>query len=416
MRDHVFHLSNKNKPYWFPRPDEGEAVDVLTYVLHGSGWQILCPQLSGARIRILSRLASESIVEAFRGDDEAELRRIDEPSHAKAVIYRKQRFSIIGSFNVTGAAFTRNIETFIRVDGDAHDILCQQFDCLWREGKSKFPPDERIQTFEPDPEPLDEPLQPLPFQLPVIDEVARFLGARRRASGRILKLPTGAGKTLVVAEALRRHLEENPDARVLWVCHSREVLGQSFRRLRAQLRATPRLFRRDFLVRPDMVDPERRCLASEIESLRATVDSRRIVFETQQSIPQLLASATRPFSVVIVDECHRYHAGAGNYMGLEGHIGAWRARRLGLTATPPAPGTKARFEELWDAEDLIGSGVTRERLQTEGILSRWNEELSQQRPTGLKLQIDKRDERLLVGAVAQIQRQEGAGSCPVGIP
>ncbi len=63
-----------------------------------------------------------------------------------------------------------------------------------------------------------------PYQLDAIQEVRDRIASGRRAP--LVVAPTGAGKTVIEAELVRRHLEKSPSNRALVVAHRRELIGQ----------------------------------------------------------------------------------------------------------------------------------------------------------------------------------------------
>lgn len=63
-----------------------------------------------------------------------------------------------------------------------------------------------------------------PYQLDAIQQTRDRIAAGRKAP--LLVAPTGAGKTVIEAEIVRRHLEISPGNRVLVVAHRRELIEQ----------------------------------------------------------------------------------------------------------------------------------------------------------------------------------------------
>lgn len=357
--------------YPFPRARRDEGVCILTFNVEGTGWKIVRDALGDERgpVRLLARLPTRDVFEDFAGA-KAKKRRMKYCAdlHAKAVIYTKQRCAVIGSFNITGRSLTQNIETYVAVRGETYEWLRGRFEDLWRQANDEFP-----RFADDDPEVVGDYLDKAerierlyPFQEKLSAEVTRYLTshASRSGRGRVLELPTGAGKTLIIAEAIGRSLR--PEDRVLWVSHRREILRQAYRRVRAQLGQIPR---EDYFIRPDILDPDRTD-REELKAARGMIDDARVVFLTQsQSL--LYDIGERPYSIVVVDECHRYHENAGKtYGGLEEHVRDWGARRLGLTGTVPPTNDKRGFDGLWLRDAIIGSDITKARLQGAGILSR----------------------------------------------
>jgi DNA repair protein RadD len=115
---------------------------------------------------------------------------------------------------------------------------------------------------------------------------------RQGARGVCLCLPTGAGKTVILAEVVRRHLVRQGSA-VLYV-HRDELRAQAENKLRAAG------------VEPGLI---------RIESVQTACKREQ-----------------QPASLVIFDECHHFGVGAAKWSALpQAHL---QAHRLGLTATP----------------------------------------------------------------------------------
>ena len=68
------------------------------------------------------------------------------------------------------------------------------------------------------------------YQEKAITDLWQWFGDNSRGNPLIV-LPTGAGKSLVQAELLRRIFEADPRSRVICVTHSRELVGQNFAEL-----------------------------------------------------------------------------------------------------------------------------------------------------------------------------------------
>lgn len=114
----------------------------------------------------------------------------------------------------------------------------------------------------------------------------------------ILVAPTGAGKTVMGAEAVVRN-----GARALWIAHRRELIGQAHERLlRSGILSGIILAGRPATVAPVQV----------------------------ASIQTLARREPPPADLVVIDECH--HATADSYRALFDNYA--HAKILGLTATP----------------------------------------------------------------------------------
>ena len=124
----------------------------------------------------------------------------------------------------------------------------------------------------------------------------------------MVQMPTGTGKTVVLAELVKRLKMKNEGLKILIVAHRRELVGQ--------IKATIK---------------------------RMKMDSRNITVETIQTISRRIDALDFIPSLVVIDEAH--HALAKTYKMM---WDAWPdARFLGLTATPCRLNGKG-FTDLFD--------------------------------------------------------------------
>lgn len=154
-----------------------------------------------------------------------------------------------------------------------------------------------------------------PYQREAIDAV---LAARRRGVTRmLLALPTGAGKTVIFSELIRR--ARHP---VLVLAHRDELLGQARNKIEAALKRNA---------------DDRRTVALERGALRAPRDASVVVASIRSLHDGRIggALAGRDIRLVIYDECHHAVADA-NRRVLE-QIGVfaedWPGTLVGFTAT-----------------------------------------------------------------------------------
>ncbi len=158
-----------------------------------------------------------------------------------------------------------------------------------------------------------------PYQHEAVDAV---LNAEQRGITRpLVALPTGAGKTIVAAELIRRR-----GGTTLFLAHRDELLRQAADKI-------------------TMVMPE---LALGIGLVKATRDDTgaRVVIGSVQTLAHKsrLAGLPRHFDTVICDEAHR--SAADGYVRIFEHLSDCPLR-VGLTATPER-NDKRHLADVWD--------------------------------------------------------------------
>lgn len=379
-----------------PRAKPGERVDIISFVVTKAGWETLRDRIrisSSNNVRILTRLiyksASELIDQAGGNWDWRHLPN----NHAKAILYRKQKVAVLGSFNLTKPSLDNNIECLCRVDDTNHyNQMAEVFEGYWtRAEKSKDAIVTRETIAQAIADTLDDreegaidqevprrqaeltdgPREPWPFQEDIIQQVTAWLDTVRDTDlGRIVKLPTGAGKTLVAAEAMRRLLEQRPRARIFWVCHRVELLRQSWLSVCRQLNGS--IPETSWFVPQHIKDESN--VRDRKEFLRSK--SCQVVFCTQGMLPHLLKhNRQERFDLTVVDECHRFHPRSKTYRALYNYCSRESVPRLGLTATP-LDHDKRGFDRYWDSEAMFGKGVTRDDLEQKRFLSQLHRKLT----------------------------------------
>jgi superfamily II DNA or RNA helicase len=383
-----------------PPAEPGEPVDILSYVVTKAGWETLKDRIeinSSNSVRILTRLIYQSASELI------EQTRVDwqhlPNNHAKVILYRKQKVAVLGSFNLTQPSLSSNIECLYRVnDSDYYNQLADKFDEYWRtteKSKVAIRPDTDFQAktdtlddreeeatgqeaprHQADPA-EDGPRDPWSFQEDTIQQVMAWLDtAQGDDLGRIVKLPTGAGKTLVAAEVIRRLLEKSPQARILWVCHRVELLRQSWKSVLRQLNGS--IPEKAWFVPRHIEDESGR---RDRKGFRRSNECQ-VVFCTQGMLSYLRRyNVRKTFNLVVIDECHRFHPESTTYKALYGYCKKWEIPRLGLTATPLDP-DKRNFGRYWNTESMFGTNLNEKFLVGKGFLSRLHPTLTKQWPTG----------------------------------
>lgn len=147
-----------------------------------------------------------------------------------------------------------------------------------------------------------------PYQQDAIDATIAYF--RQRTDPAVIVLPTGAGKSLVIAELARL-----ARGRVLVLAHVKELVAQNHAKYQA--------------------------LGLEADIFAAGLQRKesrgKVVFGSVQSVGRNLAHFNGKFSLLIVDECHRIaDKEESQYQQILTHLRAEnpQIRLLGLTATP----------------------------------------------------------------------------------
>ena len=159
---------------------------------------------------------------------------------------------------------------------------------------------------------MSAPFTLRPYQQDAVEAVIRHF--RRSQEPAVVVLPTGAGKSLVIAELARK-----ARGRVLVLAHVKELVAQNHAKYQA-------------LGMPEGLQAD---LFSA--GLGEKNSQRRVVFGSIQSVARNLAQFVDPHSLVIIDECHRIgEADEGQYQQLIAHLRQRnpQVKILGLTATP----------------------------------------------------------------------------------
>lgn len=194
------------------------------------------------------------------------------------------------------------------------------------------PPYEDVEAYESLPPLYD-------YQKKLHDQVVELFRAPAHANRAILSLPTGAGKTRTVVEALITALIEGvlKGGLILWIAQSDELCEQAigtFRRvwlMRGKKGEVLRLYR-VWGGRPLPETVESGVLVASIQKLYQAV-------RHPEEHEQVLANWSRLLGAVVIDEAH--HALAPSYTAVLEALGYRSGRRdtgpaplLGLTATP----------------------------------------------------------------------------------
>ena len=269
--------------------------------------------------------------------------------------------------------------------------FCETFglpDGVWQRREARLPEDEDVVPSEPLP-PLHD------YQRSAYDRLRTLLTTRARGKTALLSLPTGAGKTRVIVEAICDHLAENADEGtngvVLWIAHSTELQLQAWECFREVWQVPPRRSARESPIRrvqplrlvrlwgsrnPETIEdgvagPE--ILVASIDQLASWLRRDPTILERMRSRNLLCAVIDEAHGVITNEFRHVLEA-----LGLKAER-RWLPRSgapllIGITATP------WRKSDVQDAalhrffsNHLVTSGALGskpvERLQKRGILS-----------------------------------------------
>ncbi|KQP93332.1 helicase [Methylobacterium sp. Leaf113] len=158
-----------------------------------------------------------------------------------------------------------------------------------------------------------------PYQRASLD--ALYAAWTRRAGAGLIVLPTGAGKSLVIAALVREVLDRDPAHRIVVVTHTRELIAQNHRELLALWPEAPAGIYSAGLGRRDAGAQVLFCGIQSIWNRTHDLDPHEL----------------DPFELVIVDEAHLIPRDAETRYGR--FLAALRTARphlrvVGLTATP----------------------------------------------------------------------------------
>ena len=187
-----------------------------------------------------------------------------------------------------------------------------------------------------------------------------------------LVLPTGAGKSHIVAELCKDAVQNWPDTRILMLTHVKELILQNAEKMREHWPNAPLGIYSASIGRKELDEP--------------------ITFAGIQSISKKSAQIGH-VDLIIIDECHLVsHKDEGGYRSLIAELTAINPalRVIGLTATPyrlghglitDAPAIFSALIEPVSIEELIYKGFlatlrskpTKAKLSTDGVHKRGGE-------------------------------------------
>ena len=184
-----------------------------------------------------------------------------------------------------------------------------------------------------------------PYQIRTIQSLFDWLDENETGNP-VVELPTGAGKSIIIAEFCRLTLEWWPDTKILMLTHQKELIEQDARKLLTIWEDAP--------------------VGIYAASLGMKDLDHAVTFASIQSIAN--ASNVPQFNVILVDEAHLINnRESGQYRQFINHQAA---RVIGLTATPYRTG-QGYLTEGNDAlfSDIL-TPVSILELQRDGYLAR----------------------------------------------
>jgi DNA repair protein RadD len=164
---------------------------------------------------------------------------------------------------------------------------------------------------------MPAPLSLRPYQEEAVRRTIEHF--QRSSDSACIVLPTGAGKSLVIAELIKR-----AKGRVLCLAHVKELCQQNFQKYQ------------------ELAGEGRRPAGLFSAGLGQKEASSPVVFGSVQSVERSLALFASPISLLLIDECHRLSGeDESQYGAILAHVkavakaaGAPAPKILGLTATP----------------------------------------------------------------------------------
>ena len=209
------------------------------------------------------------------------------------------------------------------------------------------------------------------YQQRTIDQLYAWFEAGSHGNP-CLVLPTGSGKSHIVAALCKDALQNWPETRVLMLTHVKELIEQNAEKMRQHWPGAPLGIYSASIGRKDLGEP--------------------ITFAGIQSV-RTKAGALGHIDLVIIDECHLVnHKDEGGYRKLLGELKAINPhlRVIGLTATPYRLGhglitdKPALFDDLLEPvsiEELVFKGylatlrskITKAKLDVSGVKKRGGE-------------------------------------------
>ena len=273
-------------------------------------------------IQLLSNLPNTEIKISYNTGNER--------LHAKAYLFRRNtgfHTGYIGSSNFSRSALTDGLEWNMKITTKevSHiiDKFQKTFDSYWQSDDFELFDDtihkeKLIDSLKQGKSGQFTPLntsffdvKPFPFQSEILEklEVERTVHNRHR---NLIVAATGTGKTVISAFDFKRFRKQNPNAKLLFLAHRKEILVQSISVFRGILKDNNfgELWVDGFV--PDRYEH----VFASVQTINNRLDELNLSPEY--------------FDFIIVDECH--HLTANSYRGIINYFDA--KVLLGLTATP----------------------------------------------------------------------------------
>jgi DNA repair protein RadD len=196
--------------------------------------------------------------------------------------------------------------------------------------------------------------------------IQQLYGWMKNNDGNVcMVLPTGAGKSVIIAEIMRNALQNWPETKTLMLCHQKELLEQNAEKMRQHWPGAPMGIYSASIGRKQLGEP--------------------ITFAGIQSI-RTKAQEVGHIDLVLIDECHLVsHNDEGGYRAFMAELQAINPalRVIGLTATPYRLGHGLITDAPAIFADLI-EPVSIEELVFRGYLSKLRSKV-----TGARLDVSK---------------------------
>jgi DNA repair protein RadD len=187
-------------------------------------------------------------------------------------------------------------------------------------------------------------IQPRPYQRTSIDQLYTWFRANP-AGNPLLVLPTGSGKSIILATLIQEALANWPQTRILMLTHVRELIAQNADKLRLVWPAAP--------------------LGIHSAGLRSRATFEPIIFAGIQSVHRKAWQLGR-FDLILIDEVHLVGNSAdGMYRRFlaEARTINPAVRIIGLTATP----WRTTSGDLTYGDDALFQAVAHEVLMLDLI-------------------------------------------------